>query len=126
LNTKTKETKPPHITRGNVFEDIGFSRSEALELRVKAEVYADLLSYIRQSGMTQRELSTALGIHQPDVSTLLSGRVSKFSVGKLIQFAGKLNLVAEVKLTRPKLPRKPEGTVKNVRANRSQRASVVV
>jgi predicted XRE-type DNA-binding protein len=102
-----------------VFEDIGFSRSEALELRVKAEVYAELINFIRQSGMTQKELSAALGIHQPDVSTLLSGRVSKFSVGKLIQFAGRLNLVAEVKLSRPKQARRPPGTVKNVRSHKA-------
>jgi hypothetical protein len=40
------------------------------------------------------------------VSYLLSGRISKFSVGKLIKFAGKLNLKAQVKLTKPK-PAKP-------------------
>ena len=44
---------------------------------------------------------TLLAIHQPDLSYLLNGRVSKFSVGKLIKFAGKLNLGAQVKLTKP-------------------------
>jgi hypothetical protein len=48
-----------------------------------------------------------LGIHQPDVSNLLNGRVSKFSVGKLIQFAGKLNLVVQVKITKPKVGKLP-------------------
>jgi len=36
------------------------------------------------------------------VSNLLNGRVSKFSVSKLIKFAGKLNLGAQVKLTKPR------------------------
>jgi predicted XRE-type DNA-binding protein len=103
---KTNEPKTPHITRGSVFEDIGFSPSEALELRVKSEIYTELLKYIRQQGFTQIKLGAVLEIHQPDVSNLLSGRVSKFSVGKLIQFAGKLNLNAQVKLTKPKAPRK--------------------
>jgi hypothetical protein len=35
------------------------------------------------------------------VSNLLTGKVSKFSLSKLIKLAGKLNLGAKVKLTRP-------------------------
>jgi predicted XRE-type DNA-binding protein len=92
------ETQPT-VTRGSVLEDLGFSPAEALETQVKAEIYRDLLDYIRQREFSPRELCVRLGIHQPDVSNLLNGRISKFSVGKLIKFAGKLNLVAQVKLT---------------------------
>lgn len=92
----------PHVTRGSVLDDLGFSPSEALEVKVKAELYRDLLQYIRERAFTQAELGRLLGMHQPDVSNLLNGRVSKFSVGKLIQLAGKLNLEARVKLTKPK------------------------
>jgi predicted XRE-type DNA-binding protein/phage-related protein len=102
------ETRTPHVTRGNVLDDLGFSPSEALEIKVKAEIYRDLLQYIQERGFSQQELGTVLGIHQPDVSHLLHGKVSKFSVGKLIKFAGKLNLGAEVRLTKPttaQLPR---------------------
>jgi predicted XRE-type DNA-binding protein len=94
-----------------VLDDLGFSPSEALEIKVKAEIYRDLLQYIQERGLSQQELASVLGIHQPDVSHLLHGKISKFSVGKLIKFAGKLNLGAEVKLTKPteaktaKLPR---------------------
>ena len=90
------------ITRGSVLDDLGFSASETLEIKVKAEIYRDLLQYIRERKFTQAERGTLLGIHQPDVSNLLTGRVSKFSVGKLIKFAGKLNLGAQVKLTKPR------------------------
>ena len=99
------ERKMPYVTRGSVLDDLGFSPSEALELKVKAEIYRDLLKYIRESGFGQQELGVRLGIHQPDVSNLLNGRVSKFSVGKLIKFAGKLNLEARVKLVKPKAGR---------------------
>ena len=91
-----------HKTTGSVLDDLGFSASEALEIKVKAEIYRDLLQYIRERGFAQQELGTLLCIHQPDVSNLLNGRVSKFSVGKLIKFAGKLDLEAHVKLTKPK------------------------
>ena len=44
-----------------------------------------------------------LKAHQPDVSNLLKGKISKVSVTKLIQFAGRLNLDARVKVTSPKI-----------------------
>ena len=94
--------RAPHLTRGSVLDDLGFSPSEALEIKVRAEIYRELLQYIKERGFAQQELGTLLGIHQPDVSNLLNGKVSKFSVGKLIKFAGKLNLEAKVKLTKPK------------------------
>jgi predicted XRE-type DNA-binding protein len=93
--------RPPHLTRGSVLDDLGFSPSEALEIKVKAEIYRDLLQYIQERAFDQKELAGLLKIHQPDVSNLLNGRVSKFSVSKLIKFAGKLNLGAKVKLTKP-------------------------
>jgi predicted XRE-type DNA-binding protein len=92
----------PHLTRGSVLDDLGFGASEALEIKVKAEIYRELLKYIKDRGFSQQELGMLLGIHQPDTSNLLNGRVSKFSVGKLIKFAGKLNLGAQVRLTKPR------------------------
>jgi len=101
MKKKSKE-ETPHLTRGNVLDDLGFSPAEALELKVKSDIYYELLEYIKEQRFTQQELGALLGIHQPDVSYLMNGRVSKFSVGKLIKFAGKLNLGTEVKITRPK------------------------
>ncbi len=100
METGSKE-RSPHLTQGSVLDDLGFSPSEALEIKVKAEIHRDLLQYIQERAFDQKELGTILKIHQPDVSNLLNGRVSKFSVSKLIKFAGKLNLGAQVKLTKP-------------------------
>lgn len=83
-------------------DELGFGASEALEIKVKAEIYRELLKHIHERGYSQKELGGVLNIHQPDASNLLNGRVSKFSVGKLIKFAGKLNLGAQVKLTKLK------------------------
>jgi hypothetical protein len=45
---------------------------------------------------------TTLKAHQPDVSNLLHGKISRISITKLIQFAARLNLDARVTLTSPK------------------------
>jgi predicted XRE-type DNA-binding protein len=106
-NPNSSEESTPHLTRGSVLDDIGFSPSESLEIKVKAEIYRELLQYIKERGFAQQELGNLLSIHQPDVSNLLNGRVSKFSVSKLIKLAGKLNLGAQVKLTKPKAAKLP-------------------
>jgi predicted XRE-type DNA-binding protein len=119
----SSEERIPHRTRESVLDDLGFSPSEALEIKVKSEIYRDLLQYIKEREFAQQELGTLLGIHQPDVSNLLNGRISKFSVSKLIKFAGKLNLGAQVKLTKPRT-----GKVPNVLASGKQqkRAAALV
>jgi predicted XRE-type DNA-binding protein len=89
------------VTKGSVFDDLGFTPAEALELKVKAEIYGELLNYIEERGYSQKELGKLLGILQPEVSNLLTGKISRFSVGKLIKLAGRLNLGAKIKLTRP-------------------------
>ena len=121
MKSKSKE-RVPHLTKGNVLDDLGFTPAEALELKVKSEIYYELLEYIKERAFTQQELGTILGIHQPDVSFLLNGRVSKFSVGKLIKFAGKLNLGTEVKITRPEASK----SAAPAPAKSQQRVSAVV
>jgi predicted XRE-type DNA-binding protein len=105
-NGDSKENNVPHVTKGSVLDDLGFSPSEALEIKVKAEIYRELLEYIREQGFSAQKLAVVLGMHQPDVSNLLNGKIAKFSVGKLIQCAGKLQLGAQVTLTKPKARRR--------------------
>ncbi|HWZ51721.1 MAG TPA: helix-turn-helix transcriptional regulator [Granulicella sp.] len=112
-NASSAANKPAHITKGDVFDDIGLTRAEALEAKVKADLWRDLLAHITPLPLTQKELAKRLGVHQPEVSNLLNGKLSKFSAGTLIQYAVKLDLGVQVKLTAPK-PKK--GTVKVIAA----------
>jgi predicted XRE-type DNA-binding protein len=107
MKSKEGAEKIPHLTRGSVLDDLGFSPAEALEIKVKADIYRELRAYVKSQAFTQQQLADRLGIHQPDVSLLLSGKISKFSVGKLLKFAGRLNLGAQVRLTRPKETKPP-------------------
>jgi predicted XRE-type DNA-binding protein len=97
-----------HVTSGSVLDDLGFAPAEALEVRIKGDLHRDLLRFIQARQLTQQQLAEVLEIHQPDVSHLLNGRVSKFSMDKLIRFAGKLNLDAQIKLKKPRPVRREE------------------
>jgi predicted XRE-type DNA-binding protein len=91
--------RPGHVTKGNVLDDLGFSADEALDLKIKADIWRALLDHIESQGFGTEHLVRVLKVHQPDVSNLLNGKIGRFSVGRLIQFAARLNLNAEVRIT---------------------------
>jgi predicted XRE-type DNA-binding protein len=108
-----KANKPGHVTKGDVLHDLGFSQAELVELKVKADLWRDLIACITPLALTQKELAQRLGVHQPEVSHLLAGKLSKFSVGSLIQYAVKLGLGVQVKITDGK---RVPGAVKTVQS----------
>ncbi|MGA7156132.1 MAG: helix-turn-helix transcriptional regulator [Acidobacteriaceae bacterium] len=108
-----KANKAGHVAKGDVLEDLGLSREEIVELKVKMDLWRDLVARIKPLALTQKELAARLGVHQPEVSHLLAGRLSKFSVGTLIQFAVRMDLGVVVKTTEPK---RKAGVVKSVQA----------
>lgn len=117
-STNRAANRPSHVTRGDVFDDLGLSRAEAAEAKVKAELWRDLVAHIRPLGLTQKELARRLGVHQPEVSNLLNGKLSKFSAGTLIHFATTLDLDVKVTVMAPK-PRK--GMLKTIQAHGKER-----
>jgi len=99
MKNASQNNKPGHITKGDIFDDLGFSPGETLESKIKADIWQALMKHIEQRGFSQAYLVTRLKAHQPDVSNLLKGKISKVSITKLIQFAGRLNLDARIKVT---------------------------
>ncbi len=91
-------TKPTHITKGDVLDDLGFSRSEASALKVKAAIVEAILAEIDVRGFTQRELVDILDEYQPNVSNLMNGRISKISIEKLLHFADRLRMQSSIEL----------------------------
>lgn len=82
------------ITRGsgNVFLDLGFSKAEAENLRLRAELMRRIDAYFRDSGMTQAEAAKTLGITQPRLNALLKGKISQFSIDALVNIASQAGL----------------------------------
>jgi predicted XRE-type DNA-binding protein len=86
---------------GNVFEDIGFSKREAAELLVKAELTRQIYNRIKSLGLTQLQASRRLGISQPDVSKLVNARFTGYSTDRLIALLNSLNVDVEI-VVRPR------------------------
>lgn len=90
------KNRPTHIVKGNIFDALGFSASEASALKVKAEILSAILEYIRTQGYTQAQLVDILDEYQPSVSNLLKGRISQVSIEKLLRYADRLHLQTSI------------------------------
>jgi predicted XRE-type DNA-binding protein len=99
MRNANKDNKPSHITKGDIFDDLGFSPADTLEAKIKADIWQALVQHIEKREFSQAYLVNTLEVHQPDVSNLLRGKISKISITKLIQFAAKLNLNARMDIT---------------------------
>ncbi len=81
---------------GNVFADIGLSNPE--EALAKAEIARQVNQIIAARELTQGEAGEILGIDQPRVSALSNGRLSLFSLEKMMQFAARLGNEVEISI----------------------------
>jgi predicted XRE-type DNA-binding protein len=72
----------------NVFLDTGFSEEDATVYALEADSAAAIAAFIR-SRFTGNQAAAAkqLGLHQSEVSALLAGNLSRFSLSKLIRIA---------------------------------------
>jgi len=106
MQSKSGTVSASHITAGDIFDDLGFSPAETLEAKIKSDILHAIVHHAKAHGYSQNQLAIVLKVHQPDVSNLLKGKISKFSITRLIQFAGRLNLEARVQIA-PAEARKP-------------------
>lgn len=74
---------------GNVFADLGLPNAE--EYLLKAELTRQINAIIKQRKLKQQAAAGLLGIDQPKVSALACGRLSGFSIERLLRFLVILN-----------------------------------
>jgi len=78
-------TKKDYVVgTGNVFADLGYTRPE--EAAAKAELAYKITRIIERRRLTQAEAAKALEIDQPKISALKCGKLSGFSLDRLVRF----------------------------------------
>lgn len=82
---------------GNVFADINLPNPE--ELLAKAELARQISHVIKKKKLTQKQAALALGIDQPKVSALVSGKLSGFSLERLFKFLNELGQNVTISVT---------------------------
>jgi len=82
------------VGSGNVFADLGFANPD--EELLKAKLIREIRAIIKRRKLTQAKAATLLGLKQPDVSALVTGRVGKFSIDRLVRCLGRLNYRVDI------------------------------
>jgi predicted XRE-type DNA-binding protein len=73
---------------GNVYADLGYG--DADEMLIKAQLVTKIAEIIKRKGITQTQAAALLGMPQPKLSNLLSGRFRGFSERRLMDCLTKL------------------------------------
>lgn len=82
---------------GNVFDDLGLENAE--ELQARSLVGFHVVELLKKQDMKQREIAKLLGIKQAEVSHLLNGHFSRFTVDKLLDFLKRMNQKVTIKIS---------------------------
>lgn len=69
---------------GNVFEDLGFPRGEAENLKVRSGLMGGIRAIIEREGLTQTQAAKLFGVTQPRISDLVRGKIELFSIDALV------------------------------------------
>lgn len=85
-----------HDSSGNVFADLGMPDAEVRLAR--AELVRVVRMLIRERGLTQTRAAEILGVRQPDVSDLMRGRFSRFSMERLERFLNALDMEVRIQV----------------------------
>ncbi len=88
------------VSSGNVFADLGLEDSDELITRAKLMHKLGLL--IKSSKLTQREIAKKLGISQPKVSMLISGKFNEFSADTLLHYLSLIGCHVEIRVQKPR------------------------
>ncbi len=86
-----------HVTTGSVLDDLNFPPEVLAELKLRAQLHADV--YEIASQYTQLELQNIWKESQPRVSDFMRGKVSKFSIERLLRYAAQLGMRPQIKTT---------------------------
>jgi predicted XRE-type DNA-binding protein len=91
-------TKKGHVVGSrNVFADLGYARPE--EAAAKAELAHKITKIIGRRKLTQAEAADVLEVDQPKVSALKRGKLSGFSLDRLVRFLVLLGSAVEIVVT---------------------------
>ena len=86
---------------GNVFEDLGFGKDEAENLRVRSALIATIRGIIQEEGLTQSRAAKLFGVTQPRVSDLVRGKIELFSIDALVNMVAATGRHVDISIEAP-------------------------
>ena len=82
---------------GNVFADLEIENPQ--ELQARSMIGFHIVELLKEKNMKQREIGALLGVKQAEVSHLLNGHFSRFTLDKLMEFLKRLNQKVSIRIS---------------------------
>ena len=83
---------------GDIYRDLGFDEHEAQELRARGRCVDAIKAIREREGWTQKQLGERVGMAQSEVSALLAGKISRFSLDRLLSVLVALGVGVRISL----------------------------
>ena len=99
------------MSSGNVFADIGLPDAE--ERLAKAQLAHKISEILQKRHISQAEAARILGTEQPKISAIMNGKLSGFSLERLIYFLNVLGNDVQI-IVKPKPPRRKSAALEVV------------
>lgn len=84
-----------HVTKGNVFEDLGFSPEDSERMALQVFLGEQIRTFIRRNNLNQTKAAAFFGVQQPKISKIMSEDLEGMSIDYLLKLAaqtgGRLN-----------------------------------
>jgi predicted XRE-type DNA-binding protein len=77
------------VTKGNVFEDIGFSPEEAERLALQVFLGEQIRTFVLRNELTQAKAAAFFGIQQPKISKIMSENLDGMSIDYLVKLVAR-------------------------------------
>ena len=87
---------PEIHTYESVWDAVADGAGEAANLKLRSQLMDALEAYIGRENITQEEASRRFGVPRSRVSELVNGRISKFSIDKLVNMAARVGLTIRI------------------------------
>ena len=84
------------VTTDNIFADLGLD--DADEMVARSDLMSEVVSLVRKSGLSQKEIAEILGISAPKVSALMTGKINDFSNDTLVTYLTLLGCNVEIRV----------------------------
>lgn len=73
------------VTRGNVFEDLGFSPEEAEKMALRVFLGEQIRTFIQRNGLDQAEAAAFFDVQQPKISKIMNENLDGMSIDYLVK-----------------------------------------
>ena len=87
-----------HVDENSLFEALGFDKQESAALTMKAKLYIAIHKQVNKKRLTRRQLERIWDIPQPRVSQVMTGKIEKISIEKLLGYLEALDMRIDVKV----------------------------